>query len=466
MTPPPGLAHAFELLGSPGEVLLVDTRSGAPSAWTAAPRSFFAGGYRVRPLAGALPEDPREAARALGEDGRPVVLVFRRDRPPADDLVEAFYGSLDEVLAVAEEEPATPPEVQAVDVTFRGRTAVRVNSRLLPFAVDFDLPAGREDRWVLEVAGTSPADPLPPPTWFRVAAPGRGRVRVDVEPDATGARWSLAYEEGGEIERLPAPPRGSDGDGLRLALVLDRTCPDAEHTLAAAKVGLRGATGHGTMNRGIRRALGKALPFELPGNPPARVLPYWVADVADEHLHAPPGLDLPDQPHGALGEVPVGEVAPRLETLGYSPGLDLWDPLELALAEATDELATTPGADAAVLLVGNSPPTHPTQEESPLAALPARLGLRATWRASNDLWHRTLFRLEGMHVPVCYLFLTHPEARGRAAEVEEGTRRALEACVPLVARPATAEGVREGVRDALALLRERVTAPSLVGVRA
>jgi hypothetical protein len=151
----------------------------------------------------------------------------------------------------------------------------------------------------------------------------------------------------------------------------------------------------------------------------------------------------------------------------YSPGLDLWDPLEKAFKQCCDVLEKSKGRRA-ILIVGNSPPIHPTQPGSPLAVLRMPPGVRVAChtRRQNLYWHETLARCASLGIPVIYLFLLHTKFGRVPAETykesQARVQRAMSETVSVEAVDAEPADVQRAVLEVIRSLRTQASLASAV----
>jgi hypothetical protein len=277
-------------------------------------------------------------------------------------------------------------------------------------------------------------------------------------------------------DSVPDPREGTAAPVFRhLGLVFDRTCPDREAWSDARQLVTSGAPlrvgqeylgedvvpekAPGEYNRGVRDGLARALKGEL-GGEGVEVHLAWFADVHEKGLASPDKVTMPLTPAGEVGTRPADAVAEALENCPYSPGLDIWDPLEEALQLVAGPLLGR--SDSGILIVGNSPPNLPLQATSPFwNLLDFRKGFQTTTRRRNKAFTDVVRAAEAAGVPLVYLFLTHDqcEEEERAAfnvfqHLQAEVRKALGAYLPVVAQPADATGIARGVAEVLPLLRE------------
>lgn len=243
----------------------------------------------------------------------------------------------------------------------------------------------------------------------------------------------------------------------RLGLVFDCTCPDQDHWDQAYQLALDPLSYPEETYRLFNASLRQGLVDALAALPDADRLDVPFAWFGDAYGH---GLNDPDEDRhggdappaaGFLGDCPASHLGPRVATCGYMPGLDLWDPLELALGRVLERL----GDRHPVLIVGNSPPTLPLDGGSPFYAL---LG-RTTTRRRNADFTRQMEELKRRHRPAAYLFLRHAHSRmhnqmpiQQYMEMEQKVLDALATYLHVLDAPATEDGVKAGISRAITWL--------------
>jgi hypothetical protein len=186
----------------------------------------------------------------------------------------------------------------------------------------------------------------------------------------------------------------------------------------------------------------------------------WFADAHEEGVASIDGIDWPRTLAGDLGVRPAAELGDLLERCTFSPGLDLWDPLEEGLCLVAEPLLRSPQPGTAILIVGNSPPNLPLDGASPLYDLLEFRGFSTTTRRKNNLFTNLVRDIDAHAIPFVYLFLGHDRCREdeevAALHVHQGlqeqVRRALGHYLKVIPAPADAEGVARGLREALDFL--------------
>ncbi len=438
-------------------------------------RDWTASGLRIVPewsgdpeaIPGALLAGTVVATRSRGPDRSIPVLDSLYRRCPDLRLVDPGRDLVKGTAA---------PEVSPFRIALRGSEDLILDNVTLPLEVRV---ACRGDRRELHRLGVdaSPHRNLPAPGWFRVPAGPDARLRIDVRPGPDGDRWEVTrIEDGYPLDPVPAD-RALAPDGVlpgRLAVVLDRTCPDREWRGAAEHLARHGsapedAPSVSAWNLELRAGAAAALARELAPRG-ARLDAWWVADVIPEGMGVPEGVtDLKD-PVGELGSAGGASASALLGGAGYHPGYDLFDPIERALERILERVEAENPPELGILVMGNSPPSLPWQATSPLAALRRVAGGPAEARRRSGAWHRCLDRFRSLGIPVVYLFLTGEApgagaAKGRS-DLERKVIEALAGTVELVQAGADREGADAGVRESLRRLGRRLHPASTVEVTA
>ena len=467
------------------DFLTIDTRYSPVQVRRHYSRSWVREGFTLAPGPAVDPFDGNVVAAALEAEPECPLAVISTARDPVwgafSERVAAEFG-IGRVLQIVDRNGvlhwnAVPlGEGQALDRTRATQLRVTASNEYvlrdidLPAEVAFSLPGTGSAPNLLRVEASSRYESdrarLPPPAWLRVAGPpgGNGRLRIDVVPGAGHDRWRFDADPPGiGIVQVPEPERP---DPLsRVAIVFDRTCPDAGRWADAQRLAQEiheAPDQFPSFNEGIRRAMRQALSGgDWPAG--AKWCVSWFADVPGDGMAQLKGVPPTGGEVGPARVVDTAEgLADAFDTLTYQPGLDVWDPVEKALAQTLPFFET--GEGGVVIIVGNSPPTYPGPD-SPLAPIAAAFGFETGRRTHSDVWHEALKRLGGMGVAVYYVFLRHPAVAGQHMAdgeafltlqnlVEHGLSQWLPGRVVVV--NATPEAVEEGIRRALALARSAV----------
>jgi hypothetical protein len=370
----------------------------------------------------------------------------------------------------------TVPPVGPADVRVRLRGAQERYLALRDLPITLDVEIDDDCCAIISLDVPDGATGLPETAWFTLSGASRGRLRIDLtQTDEAAIRWHLDYHgDGGGLVRAVAPQYNATGVPLELAIILDCTCPDqsawtqalllarGQLPLAADPYAKEGTAASGRdwpdFNQDIRAGLADAL-RALATDKYLSINGFSCTDVERYGLAAPPGVTLPRATCLSLGRQPVGGARALFADAAYSPGLDVWDPLDEALHLAREALAPATDCARAVLFVGNSPPT-PDPDAPEFEAIRSYPGRRSGLRMRSMTWLEDLrwSRREG--IPVFYLFLTHrlpsPEQRlafDAFAGLQGRVHGALSERLRVLERPADAAGVADGLREVHRLLR-------------
>ncbi|QXE85531.1 hypothetical protein KP003_14215 [Geomonas nitrogeniifigens] len=315
----------------------------------------------------------------------------------------------------------------------------------LPKTLEVECPVQRGCYLGIRAKAQQSTVPLPVEAWFYLAGPQRGTLEIGIIPRRDGADiWSVRYA--GKVAAQVSPPPHGPISG-KLAVVLDRTCPDRSNWRNARDValgtfssleetmsskmgfGVDDGTGAGDevgatvsypgFNREIRTAIGPGLTAALDERE-ITVHAAWFADVGCEGLQMPEGVQPPERAYSLSGQSDAKGAQHLFSAMTYSPGIDLWDAAEQGLTIGMKAIENDP---AGVIIIGNSPPTCPTQA-GPLRNLNrvelGRKDFYTSARDSNPAWYEQLKRGKDLGIPIVYIFLTHddlPDSE-RISEIE------------------------------------------------
>jgi hypothetical protein len=483
-----------QALGGIRNVVIVDASADPPATFIAYFRSWLADGMRLLALSG---RDWRDTDSWVGNDTR-LLFVLAQGRPlsgPLRELINRLPIDLYRVIGVNPETGAIVPLVQQFNDYMDSRlAAARQNSlefsglRSRSFSrFSFPMQLRVSSRYAddfssqFAIAAKGPDLPDGQRTWFRLEPGFAGVLSIDRDVDLGGDTWRLEAVRDGttsaaRLVQTEPFQEAQAGPLDAVAIILDRTCPDDASWERA--LNLTQGTGtevgeiwrdnggspeeyNGDIVKGLREGFKAA--FEM--NLIRELQPWWCKDL--------PGNDVANFVRGMeiKGEEETGYTCEYLFSVaGYSPGLDLWDPLELALDKSLEQLSHGAAQRSAILLVGNSPPSHPTQD-SPLRSLAFLPGasMQCTIRRQSPQWHEALARCAEARIPVIYLFLRHTRfgaVRSPAVELYEQTQNRVEAAlrktIPLASATAAADSVRDGVVNAIRTMHTLTTVASRV----
>lgn len=319
----------------------------------------------------------------------------------------------------------------STQLQLQGQQEIRIPETNLPVQFKVQIPESKSLR-TLQIKGYNPFFSLPAPQWFRLPhslPAGITQLELDIQPASDGQEhWQLRHTATGfSIPALTQAPLGHKllKEQGRLALILDRTCPDADAWSAARQVLLTPQIPQsvlppsfhaqedpfqiGDLNRQIRQTLAEGLQAFFQNHlPQVQIELAWFADSPQPHLAHPGHLTLPHKAANLLLPQALPNLRQSMEQITYAPGLDIWDPLELALSELVDSFERHQ-TWAPVLIVGNSPPNPPElNPQSPFFQLlqKTHTTFRRPWQmGSGRSFPELLNKLEKQGVPVVYLFL-------------------------------------------------------------
>ena len=471
--------------------IVVDGRCASLRVLALLPRSWAKDGVEVEELSNSgLNSLLIDRLKKLG---RPIYFLELLDKAFGEAKVvitelyaTPLYQREDGVLLNALEEEIClradfPKYSGSTIVMIQGNRRQRYTDVDLPLEVEVRLRGDDPRRWFVGVKVESSYSPkLVDQTWFRLSGPSHGRLSIKIEASWEGDKFDVQYgDDDGHIIPMSKPAVRSPPALERLSVIFDRTCPDKEAWVRAFGLAT-GAIDWGknyfavednandqwaindnvelavpNLNLEIRTNLGVALANHLEGWK-TEVDAYWFADTVGEHLSGPESMVLPDRVYGA---VPANNLEDIFSTCTYSPGLDLWDPVDMALHAALKPLEQVVAGAAAVIIVGNSPPNVPTRQSSPIWEILNWSRYRTTYRKATVYWHAALERAERSSIRVIYLFLSHSPPSGasdallkdyhRFADLSHEVRRALSACMPVVLAEADKEGISKGIEECL-----------------
>lgn len=464
-------------LGRPRDMVVVDLRDGKARGGICHRRGWARGGWRTSPLPAADP--PWNAIAALRI---PTAMIVSPDNDLPEGALHVtearFLRWSDGRVEVGGEDlrarAGEQPDTSRTSTVLLTLTRVeRLERRDLPLDVPVVRPPAADQPIAVELL--SGDETVMPAGWYGLpeGEGGRGILRIDVEARLGPDRWALRYVPDGKpaipLRSVPPPfPSAASARAPieRLAVILDRTCPDRGAWSAARAASLgRGAAADpfdpepsprastDGLNTEIRAALVAALQVHGGG----LVVDGWtVADIATDGIAWPAGLEAVGLAVVPTGTAAARDVADLFAQAGWVPGLDLWDPVEVALEGALDRLESDPARRTAVLVVGNSPPNPLLGPTCPFRDVPAALGPQTSVRRQSARWAVQLSRAEHLGVPVAWVFLeghrclpADAAALDRALRVQDRVRAALATCVDLTVANADHAGVLAGVTAAL-----------------
>jgi hypothetical protein len=487
------LPRVRQALGRPRNVIVIDASRGSPVAITAHFRAWLEGGMRLVAL---IDRDWRRVDNWLGEDTK-LLLVLQQGQPLEksvhdliDDLDARWYAiiGIDSKTEIVIPSVEPPPEYvddwheQAARTSLE-LTGATTQPAITPaiFPMKLQISSRHADQFSAQfaIAGRGLDFSAGQTVWFRMIPGFEGILLIDRVPGLSGDTWRLEIRgtdgtAGTTLNQtVPVSPDTETNPLELLAVVLDRTCPDnaswkrafdlvfgkaADDMWASAPDLGTGdqAPAPESYNADVRDGLVEGLRAAFEAGLLRRTQTWWFKDApGDELANFVGGMYLARPEIEQAGSArAAGECRELFAIAGYSPGLDLWDPVEQALEQSCDALEKSRVSLRAILIVGNSPPTDPTQADSPLAGLRTPPGARmaCTTRRQSPGWHDALARCAGLGIPVIYLFLRHTKFGGipqlSVETYEQSQNRVQNALAGTVAlEPARAE--RDDIRAAV-----------------
>lgn len=473
------LPRIRQALERPRNLIVLDARHDPPRALVAYFRAWLKDGLRLVAL---NDRDWRDVDSSVGEDTK-LLIVLPRGRDLSDhlrDMIDRLDVRSYRVIGVDRETESivrfVEPLPDYVDdrhahaartgLDMIGMDSISISPATLPMRLEISSHLADAYSAQFAIAGRGPDFP-PGQIWFRMDPGFQGNILIDRDPGLRGDNWRLEIGEAnaGPFATLnQTVPYTPDSETLPLdllAIVLDRTCPDNANWNRAfdfvhGKTGedaWRDDQGPENFNAGIRNGVTEGLKAAFDAGLVRQVQTWWFKDG--------PGDDMADfvdmGPSGPeVGQARPARTAEECRDLfsvgGYSPGLDLWDPVEQALEQAAAALEDSNLPHRAILIVGNSPPTDPAQTNSPLSALRIPPGSRmpCTTRRQSSGWHDTLDRCASRRIPVFYLFLRHTQFDGARPRIIEAYEHSQGRVASAIAKTVTLESVvadPDNVRD-------------------
>jgi hypothetical protein len=273
---------------------------------------------------------------------------------------------------------------------------------------------------------------------------GSGRIQLDVRPEPEGKDELVLRAEG-----FSEPPRiltfdtfeetgrqPASDERWRIHLLFDRTTLDVDAWPAALAASTGDSGGQGVdesrnvrlttkpsapvssltdtaqWNLVLRRKLAEALQG-LEGEMPGVELDlWWFADIPrqEEGIARHRSIESPSIAFAPWGKCLTTQLAEALagDPFAYSPGLDIYDAVDQALAEVVlVARAEARPVRQAVIIIGDSPPP-PRDPADPLWDLPGKPVISNARR--SPLFRESLADLGALRVPVGWLFVRSPRS--------------------------------------------------------
>jgi hypothetical protein len=452
----PALAAAWQQLRMPAQqnFLVCDfLTASTPQPRAVGLRNAVLGGFRELGLA-LTPEGLVRDARRLHSDGVPMVVVAASQ----GDYFAAQPAWLQELLLLWKDatiflwldalEQAgrmrfTPSgeTLTLASAVKGGHTWSRAHSTL-PALVTLQR-AGSSGPAQVGISLSDGGDAHALESWFQLPDQlGSGEevsVAIDVVCDIAGDRLIASVdEERLDVVAKPAPRAPSlqhlgvvfdrtalDGrawlDGLRFAQGdLPATAQDQGGSFFAAPAAVPSAANPATptaanFNRDLRSALQRAISGLSTEHVGLRFTCAAFAEQALDGLANPRNFQLPDRKVFSLLDADRRPAEAWLAKQTYSPGLDVWDPLE----EALEVLMTAKRAPEALLLLTASPPNPPPDVQDPFAQFFHRTNTTGRDLICSSL-RDLLAEAANRGIPVALVFLDYNEAPGAMDEGLQG----------------------------------------------
>ena len=450
-------------LGADSELLLIDTRNDPAVLSLFFFRPWVQGGFRRKQLAVVLPDKPREVLNHFLANGTPRAIVVRAGTDWsgfAEELAaEELQPRVRQIIeredllyldgACIERVPVDPTSSTSIEIA--GATTRSFRASDLPRGLRFHLPAPESPHNLLKISASSHyqrnGTALPEPVWIRLAGAGSldGTLTIDIDPHFSQDAWSFKVEPATIRCHLVASPNWRQRLE-RLALIVDRTCPDWNHWGEALAIvqGTHAEPGRfGTLNAEIREGLKAAL-REAKLESEVQCLLAWFADKPAGDFTPLERVPTLAKAWGVTGEFPQHDVPGYVENLTYFPGLDVWDPVEEALSETIPFFRSSGGGT--VIIIGNSPPSFPL-EKNALRDISRTFGYDTMYRHSSNKWQEGVDELKSLGVKVYYAFL-RLGAVGPGQEADFGLLEALQQNVERALRECLPGAVYGGTADA------------------
>jgi hypothetical protein len=416
-----------------------------PSVRVIGLRNFVAGGFRELPLSKLASGNVRNAS-ALQKMGLPLLVVaesedayFKASHPDwSDDFREVWKDTethhiwLDEELASGEVRFNPTGALLEVGSAILDAPVVSFKNATLPATVTVRR-SGAPDSAELRLSLRASESSSPLEGWFQLPDNGSYLDNLVLEVDAV-CRWDrpdslVAKAADNALYRISSPDALRPATLQRIGIVFDRTALDGQAWLDGLRfaqgdfAAAGGAAGGGffdtaqpaaaadtatsviNFNEGLRRAMQAAVDELAAKGVVNRFSIATVVDQPTQGLASPPSFTMPDRHVFDLKEADGRSSSAWLATQTYSPGLDVWDPVEVALEEV---LYASPHPDA-IVVVTASPPNPPPDLRDPFAQYFAK-----TFTSGRDGSPPSLrILLEAAAekgIPVACIWLTHMDA--------------------------------------------------------
>lgn len=453
-----------------------------------------------------------------GDDAPPEIMLLILEHAQAPEWVKVKDHTW-----IYKNAPLNPqPQIESAGLIFKiqGETESVLTNCILPYTFRISVPECTSLRY-LRVSPEAPPNfrskhALPQAVWFKLPESKTYELEVAIQPDVNPTQDVLQVRSVTTDEILMQIPDGPPGYTplalyRRMALVLDRTCPDQDkwdqafrHSLklgrlqetselppenpnveenidlknigkkttqslptdssiasAMATLG-KDKLDEKALNQDIRTAIAQSFQAYFASfDSDIEIDTYWFSDWV-------PGKKQYGVGEGECGRFKSNELDKALQECTYYPGFDLWDPLEKSLKKAYEKyLNESPRTLLPMLIIGNSPPNPPADSSFiyQLVNGNAHFSVRSTLRQQYTPDFETVtqaYRQEG--IPLVYLFLKHHETHNPQMQEDLLRYRAVynivEDCLSdyltVVTCEANFEGIHAGVKAALDILTQQL----------
>ncbi len=516
------LLLCWEKLGKPRNIFIIDSRNGSLAGGYIYYRSWVEDGVHFSREEDRLLEDSERLFTDLNRKKIKVVFI----RSSVNEVKDLILSAGDILLSSSffcidispngrrvffQNEAIVEKDVIAqfplrIDLNITGSNFFFTPVKIFPHTVCMSTRNASEFNSVIMIEAVGTED-LPAGEWYKCPSDYEGDLIIDIEPGLENDKWSIfmvACDERIELQRSEPPINSQRVTDIEfLSVILDRTCPDNSQWKNAFNL-VYGVTsvdrsyekddfdvpdsedGHSAkelseqrkleeFNRDIKHGLIEGLSKCLNEKLIQEVQGWWFKDTKDEELvnFVDPGIDMdvPAVSGGGPTATSGVQCSIMFQPVSYSPGLDIWDPVDEALEMSLNSFdqERIHGKNIGILIIGNSPPINPAQTNSPFNDLTSISGSRHNFytRRQSHRWHRTLEECKRRNIPVCYLFLQHSNFSDvdqkfidQYTNVQGKVYRALHRTVSTITAVAELSAVSEGVLLALKELKNQLNVKS------
>ncbi|MCC9608095.1 hypothetical protein LOC68_01715 [Blastopirellula sp. JC732] len=429
-------------------------------------------------------------------DWKHVCLMRERDELSGEYM--AYYASLAEKLGEGncialrhtaagivpidppQEAPPRRPGPRRAEIVVNGVETVECVD-LLPVTLSFQLVQEHQNYFRASVEDVSDSE-----TCFQVAGTFGQLAQVRLVPDLRdGNRLKLLPVRFVDaIQKVdPEKPRFP----RKIALIFDRTCPSScewdsayflvrglgkaiqeeEEAIMSEDRLERSSDDRSSTNQDQVAALnaeireGLAAAFRLTPMERCQIRLYAFADKEGGGLDFPELFDRPARETFCVGTLSNEEAIHRMQTSSfwYSPGLDVWDPLDGAIRLALDNMRQDKNFYP-VIIVGNSPPRMPESLNNPFKRIRREPHFVSTSGATSSTFEWDVDFLQEQGAKIIYLFLRGHVTTNKVSSydnflhLQQLLSDALREYFPVIDAEANHVGVQGGFQRAMSLLAE------------